>query len=773
MTRLLPALCLCALAAPPACTASAFVEHLAPPVLQRGKTTRLTAVGHHLARAGDLWASLPAGVLRAKAVGESTSTQAILDVSVAADAPVGLFALRVATASGLSNVHLCLIDDLPVRAAPDATKEVPKVELPCALWGRFCEAGEDRFRIDVRPGQVVGFEAVGNRLGKDVDPLLTIRDARGKIMAQRDNDPGLAFDCRFAHRFAEAGSYVVELRDARYQGHDHGFWVLRMGRFPAGRVAVPAAVRAGARADLFLPELNETISAEVPASLPAGPFSIGLRRPGDEGSTWLPLAVSDLGAVVASAGATTVKKGTPVRVPAQLCGVLRDGRERQFFRLELAKRQAIHVVGHGRSLNSPIDLDVELTDEEGRPLRRGSEGPDDTVRLDFTAPRAGFYGLAVRDMARQGGPACAYCIAVRETPPEPSVVAAVEGLSVPRDSYQPVPLTVTRNGYPGPIALALDGAPEGVVLSPTEIPAGADSLVCKLSAGASSPLGLHTLRIWAQASALPSARKLPVLHRPMIDRQLLNVDLIPYSLREDQLRLPPGVADRLALQVTEAAPFSVELQPATVTLPRYQHAPVLIVTKRKAGFDTPISFTARGGQLADKKEGRTRVYAEFPEATARTLEVAGSVHSKILSNLGRTRIEVLASAEHAGRTITLVRTFDLEIRTAFAVIADPAPVKLVSGGAGRVRLKVERVKSFAGAVAVHLSPPDGLECPEVVTVPSGTDSVEVEVKVRPGTGPGRRSIQLAATADVDGFEEEQRGGRIDVEVPPPPAPKKK
>src|SRR5262249_40032180 len=153
--------------------------------------------------------------------------------------------------------------------------------------------------------------------------------------------------------------------------------------------------------------------------------------------------------------------------------------------------------------------------------------------------------------------------------------------------------------------------------------------------------------------------------RPLVDRQLLNPDLIPYSLREDQRRLPPSAADRLALQVTAAAPFTVELAELTVTLPRYQHADIPIVTTRRPGFDAPITFTARGGQLADKNEGRTRVYAEFPEATAKDLKVSGGVHSRILANVGKTRIEVLASTVHEGRRVTLVRTFELEIRTAF------------------------------------------------------------------------------------------------------------
>jgi hypothetical protein len=46
------------------------------------------------------------------------------------------------------------------------------------------------------------------------------------------------------------------------------------------------------------------------------------------------------------------------------------------------------------------------------------------------------------------------------------------------------------------------------------------------------------------------------------------------------------------------------------------------------------------------------------------------------------------------------------------------------------------------------------------------------VKAEAGAAPGKRSVALTATADVDGFEEEQRGGRIEIDVPNPETPKK-
>jgi hypothetical protein len=71
-----------------------------------------------------------------------------------------------------------------------------------------------------------------------------------------------------------------------------------------------------------------------------------------------------------------------------------------------------------------------------------------------------------------------------------------------------------------------------------------------------------------------------------------------------------------------------------------------------------------------------------------------------------------------------------------------------------------------------LAPAAGLTFPEKVVIPRGQAGVEVEVRAEAGAAPGRRSVGLSGTADVDGFEEEQRGGRFEIEIPKMETPKK-
>lgn len=760
------------------------IESVSPPVAQVGKTTRVAFHGTDFGPGLDVWHSLPKGAITARPV-SSEPGKLVFDLTVAADAPVGVCGLRVATRDGLTNAALFHVEDLPVKGKSSSSNPV-SLELPACVWGTFGEGTLDRYAVTVKAGERVSFECVANRLGKDADPLLTIRDADGKFVAERDNDPGLYFDFRFAHTFAKAGTYTLEVRDARLKASEHHHYVLRVGKFPANRVGDPPAL-------------------VVPDGLAGTAFRTS-RNPGDDGSAWVPVAETRDPITVAlpfdAARDTALSQAaspaaqfafllsptranpfqpldrllttgrlqaTPAAVPGALCGVLREPGRRVAFAVRLDKGQRVFVKAESRSLNSPADLEVSVTDRTGREQRRSNESRDGDVTLDFTANAPGEYGIVVRDVLRDGGDSHAFCLRVRGDPFPPALTADVEGLTVPQGSYQPVPILVTRTGTAGPIKLSLAGAPTGLKITPGETPESANAVVCKLEAAADAPLGVHSIQIVAECGS----EKVLVRTRPLIDKKFINIDLIPIAPREDQLRLPPSLADRFAVQVTPPTPFAFELPEPLVTLPRFLTAPVPAVTTRAAGFDGPVTFHAVGGQLADKDEGRTRVYADFPPATAQQPNVSGVAVAKILSNTTRSRIDVTATAVHQGRRVSLTRCFDLDLVAAFKVTTDTPKVALLPGESATVRLVVERQKSFDGAVTLHLNPMQGLEHPETVTVPKGMTSVEFVAKALPDAQARKQSWSLTATADVGAFEEELRASPVEVEVKKVEVPKKK
>ncbi|HXD84974.1 MAG TPA: hypothetical protein VN641_00665 [Urbifossiella sp.] len=782
------------------------IESIAPPVIERGKTTRVSFIGTDLGAALDLWHSLPPGALKAVPV-QSSPNRIVMDITASTAAPVGVCGVRLATKDGLTNACFLMVDDLPVRSP---TLETP---LPATVWGTFLEGTVDRYAIDVKAGERISFEVIANRLGKNADPLLTIRDSSGRRVAERDNDPGLYFDIRFEHCFEVAGRYTVEVRDARFKASEHHHYVLRMGRFPAGRVAVPSAFEGGFTGETLLPGTPEhRFSLGMPRTQ-LGPLFANLKRPGDHGSTWVPVAPTlgrgpvtvaeefdaarDSGLSLATSGPATLAfmlstgvrnpfllldrhfmlgrlQATRAIVPGTVCGVLRTPGEGDAFQVHLNKGERIFVRGEARALNSPVDLELILLDKTGRVQRRAGENPQnpEEASFDFTAPITGEYALVVRDAIRDGGDSFAYRVTVRDTPFPPQLTAEVEGLTIPQGNYQPIPIAVVRNGYSGPIKLHLIGS-DGLKLIPDEIGEKETSIVCRLEASGTAALGVHTVQIVAETAGAHGAERTLVLTRPLIDMKWQNIDLIPIALREDQTRLPPSLTDRMAVQVTPPAPFSFDLPEKGVVLPRYRSAAIPVATTRVAGFDAPIAFAARGGQLAEKEEGRTRVYAEFPSATPAQPNISGIVVSKILSNVGRTRIEVTATARRGDRRIQLTRAFDLNLTTAFQFATDPDRVALFPGESTRARIALNRLKSYDGPVTLHLQPIAGINFPETVTLPKGASSAAIDIAVSLDFQPRKQVITVRASGDVDGFEEEIRGAPIEIDVKKPPLPKKK
>ena len=246
-----------------------------------------------------------------------------------------------------------------------------------------------------------------------------------------------------------------------------------------------------------MPELASSIPVDLPTGLVRQFFGV-LKRPGDEGSSWLPLEIGDGNATVHQAPGNTFEDGTPAKVPSILCGVLQKPNERQFFRLELTKGQRIQVRAEARAFNSPADLEIAITDPKGKEVRRAGENlqKDGEIVLDFNAGAPGIYGLTVRDVNRDGGPVFTYKLDVRTPQPRIQVSADVEGLTVPHGDYQPVPLIVTRTDYAGKIALTLSGAPPGVTLTPSEIDAGVNAVVCKLARAGKGRSACTRCRFW-------------------------------------------------------------------------------------------------------------------------------------------------------------------------------------------------------------------------------------------------------------------------------------
>lgn len=754
---------------PQLASAQAFVEHLSPPVLRRGTTNRVEVIGVETAQAVGLWTSLPsAPQIR---VLDSKSDKAILDVALPKDAPLGVYGLRLATRSGLSNVHLFLVDELSVIARDPAlpASAVVPVTLPVAVTAVARPASIDRYAITVAKDQRVSFEVIGNRLGKDYDPLVQIRNAAGKLMAEHDHSVGLLFDCRFAHQFAEAGTYTVEVRDARFEGHPTWHYVLRMGDFPEARLAVPSSAKIGEATTLTFPQMT---GWQLPVTIagterPRDVFH-EIRQAPDRAPAWIPLMLTDLPSSVEHEPNDTQETASPATVPGTLNGVFDRPGDRDWFSFELAKDQKLTFQGLGRTIGSAADLELILFDADGREVRRVDDTDLDEGGFAFNVGKPGLHRLQVREVARDGGPEFAYRIDVRTGGPQFQLLAETPDLTVPQGSYQTLPIKVTRTEFNGEIQLELRGAPTGMSIEPAVIPAGATEFVGRVIAAPTTPEGISTLQIIG-TSTLEGGAKIQTVAKtkPLVDRQLKNVDLIPYGLREDQRHLPPSLQEQIALMVVPPAPFTAELPDAILPLTRFQTADFPIVTTRQPGFAAAIEFAVKGGQIGDEAEERNQVYARFTPGTPDRPTATGRFFNRINTQLNKHRVDLTASAEVDGRRINLVRTFTLDVRSAFKPTWEPETPAGKPGETVRVKLMANRVSTFDGPMQFTLGPHSGFVFPSTVEIPAGQPSIDVEFRIDPKQNPGKQGIRVEVAGFVGRYEESLNLPNLQIDVQKP------
>ena len=765
--------------------AAPFIEEVDPPVLQRGAVTRVTLRGNDLRQAVGVWASLPTSPVSSSIITTNNQNEVTLDITVPDDAQLGLHGLRLATQSGLSNVHIVLIDELPLTPAPGEVKVAGQsidVDLPCCLVASCRPAAIDQYGIHVATGQSVAFEVVGSRFGKNYDPLITVRDESGSIVAQRDNDPGLFYDCRFAHTFETSGRFIVEVRESRYEGNKAWNYVLRMGDFPAANVAIPSVAMPGSKASLWLPEISDDPFEVTVAARPRmRSFFQEVRSSSRTVATWMPLQSTSLTkhSFESEPNDDPDETATVVSIPGMLSGIINAPDDRDCFAFHLTKGQTINITAESREIGSAADLELVLYQPDGREVQRNDDASyvfkQQTVPLEarftFGARTDGQHWLMVSEVAADGGPSFAYRIDIAEPEPKFTLAADVSRLTIPQKSWQPIPIKVTRERLSGPIELELIGAPTGISLQPSTIPAAVPETICRLVATGEAPLGISTLEIvgrWKSEDGMDNAEAIVSVH-PMIDRQQIDKDRRYYSLRDNQLRLPPSLTSRFSLMITPPAPFSVGPAKELIVLTKYQTASFPITTQRTAnvGFDAPIIFRATGGQIGVEEQERDNVFAHIPDATIAGPNVEGIFYNRINTRYEKKRVDLSATAEFGGHEVTLFRTFDLDLRSAFKPTFELTSETVVPGGVAKFKVLANRTATYNGEVTIVPSLSYGLALPEKIVISAGKPFVELDIPIPADRRPGRINIRCESTGNVGRYEEHLREPNFSIDVKKP------
>jgi Bacterial pre-peptidase C-terminal domain len=461
---------------------SPSLTHSSPGALLPGQPQALTLHGANLTGATNLWTGFGAKVLSADAVNASAAK---FQLSVPADAPVGIHALRVASVNGVSSPVLLMVDDLPSVADAGTNTSTAKAQLlawPVAVDGAAVALGFKFFRVTVKTGDRLAIEAVARRLGSKLDPVLRLLDRQGRELAFTDDESGLGGDCRLAHVFVASGDYLIEVRDINYGGGDDHRFRLRVGDFPLASLPFPAAVKAGTQSTFAFvgPQVDKlpTVTATAPAD--AARLALSAKFPGGKSSAFVAALVTPTTEFADAEPNDAAEPATPFTLPGGLNGRFLRPKDRDFWKFEAQKGQRVLFTAQTRSLGSASEVMLQLRDAKGTAIASSSPNDAGEGSVTNTIPANGTYFLVVDELIRRGGPQHAYRIEAALLTPGFTLETDVDKVEAAPGGTFSVKVNATRRDTPGPITLTVVGL-EGVQLAEAVIKENAASTTLKVT----------------------------------------------------------------------------------------------------------------------------------------------------------------------------------------------------------------------------------------------------------------------------------------------------
>lgn len=557
---------------------------------KRGGSVEATLTGSELASATGVWLSFPGKATLVEQKDPKAAPK--VKVEVPADSPVGLHSFRFATAVGISNPRPFVVDELPEvekKAGNNKRETAQVVPVPSVVVGAAAAETADFYKFPVKAGESITVEAVGRRLGSQIDPVIILYDGTGRELPglYADDTPGLQSDARVSHTFPSAGDIIVEVRDTTYRGGADFGYRLRIGNFPGATCAFPLAVQRGKKTEVGF--AGPGLDGVKPVSVTATAGDVAYVAPKKDALSGWPVAVRvhDHPELVEQEPNNELAKANPIPVPGGISAKFEGKNDIDFFKFPGKKgaKLVIQALTYELALNTEVYLKV--LDSKGAELAK-SNPQQAGVRVEFTPPADGDFFVSCEHTNYVSGPNEVYHLSVRPAAPDFAVAVGLDRIDAPVGGLGLIPITgVTRaNGFAGPIDVSFEGA-DGVTGKLT-IPAGANPqpptplfLPLKVKAGTKPGPVVGVVKATAKIDGKDEVRI----------SSLFDITKAAYAGMPNP---PAEVAQQVAVAVTPEPPFALTLTFDTPTVPKGGTLKGKLAAKRADKFTEEIAVAAVG-----------------------------------------------------------------------------------------------------------------------------------------------------------------------------------
>lgn len=698
-----------------------------PQAVEPGKPTDIKLRGGNLVGAADVWTSFPAeGALTPdiEKNGENAA-EVTWRLNVPADAPIGIHGIRVATPGGASGLKLILVDDLPsvAQAAGNTTIEkAQELTLPVAVDGAVPSLGFNYYRFKAAAGQRIAIEAVARRLGSPLDPIIRLLDAKGRELAWSDDEPALRGDARLHHTFKDAGDYLVEIRDIRYQGGGGHLYRLRIGDFPCLSTPYPMAVQRGVATKVAVAGTDAAdvapFDVNIPADHPLSWVNVGARSPKGNSSGFAVLRVSDTPVVVEAEPNNKIEQATRFELGQTACGRIDESGDSDHFILTAKKGQKFTFRGITRRQGSPTSVYLRLLKPDGASLATKEDFGVGDAAFDYTFPADGDYILAVEELHRRGGSQFSYRVETEPVATGYTLQAVANTVNLGAGGTAAIQVNVVRKGYNGPIQIAAVDLPDGVTSQPTVVGPAGKAVALTLTSAADSPLN-KVVSVKIVGTAKIGETEVRVVADTDVAMKA-GFSAIPW--------VPEHLNAQVALGVGPKPQIRLRAEVQEVVFGKQLTGSVKIIVDRDEGFNEAVTLVV----TPDPKQGGLpgNVTAALKPIPKDMNEIVITFAATDKAALGEFTA-VLNGTIKQGKTtvVQAVPGLTLKLQEPMTLTLTPEAEQVEAGKELKAKIKVERNPALKGEITLAFQNlPKGVTV-DAAKIPADQSEIEVVLKV--------------------------------------------
>ncbi|MCY2990105.1 MAG: PPC domain-containing protein [Planctomycetota bacterium] len=745
--------------------AAPSVGAITPTGFQRGTEVESVFNGARLGDAQQLLFYSPGiKVLELKAENDTTVKAKL---SIAPDCRLGIHAVRLRSATGISDLRLFTVGALPEvkEQEPNSDFAAPQaVPLGCTVSGVVENEDVDYFVVEAKKGERLSAELEGLRLAYTFfDPYLAILNAKRFESARSDDAPLLRQDCLCSILVPEDGKYIIQVRESSYGGNGACKYRLHIGKFPRPTGVYPAGGKPGqVLAVRWIGDPAGDFTQQI--TLPSlKDLSFGLYAQDPNGIAPSPnlLRVIDLENTLEVEPNDTLAQATLAIVPGALNGIIEKPGDVDHFKFTAQQGQVFDMRVVARdTLRSPLDSVLTVFRANGSQVAANDDtgGPDSYLR--FTAPDNGEFVVAVTDHLKAGGPSYVYRVEIALVEASLTMVLPERvqyvpvTLAVPRGNRMALMVNASRANWGGDLNVNVEGLPPGVTLQTIPMTADKTSVPVLFTAAPDAPLN-GTLADVVGRPVDPNLKFVGHLaQRTMLVRGDNNRDVWGHD------------ADRMAASEIDEVPFQIEIEVPKTPIVRQGSKSLKVVAKRKAGFTQPIALRLLYDPPGIGASGSISIPGDKSEAliplTANPSAALGAWPMLVIgtANVGNGAIEVATQVA----TLTIAEAF-------FNFKFEKAAAEL--GQTAELVVNVEKKTDFVGEAEVRLLglPANTSTKPEPLKITKDSTQIvfpiAVEKAAKPATYKGL-VCQAIVVQEGEPIVHTLGGGELRVDAPLPP-----